>query len=228
MQTALLSGQPNLLPPAGAPGTLYGSLLNQGAQLDALASSIHGDWGTSVYKAAPQAPVLYIKSRNTFVGSGAKVLVPAGCDAVEIGATWGLIIGKTACRVSASQALEFVSGIVLVNDLSIPHASVHRPPVRYRCRDGFCPIAGQSLPVTDMLPELSVWLDQTLQQTVRFARLLRSPAQLIADVSAFMTLQTGDILHVGVDAAPALARAGQQVRIEAQGLAPLVTNLVAA
>ena len=92
-------------------GTVYGTLLNHADALAALGAAVHAP----PYKAPPQAPVLYIKPRNTWVGEGDAIVVPAGVEALEIGATLGLVIGRAASRVGEGEALQFVAGAVIVN-----------------------------------------------------------------------------------------------------------------
>jgi len=64
-------------------GTVYGTLLNHRDALAALGAAVH----EAPYKAPPRAAVLYIKPRNTWVGPGDAVIVPAGVAELEIGAT---------------------------------------------------------------------------------------------------------------------------------------------
>ena len=62
-----------------------------------------------------------------------------------------------------------------------------------------------------------------MRQTVDYARLVRPAAQLLADVSEFMTLRPGDVLLLGCGANRPLARAGQRIDISAPGLPALGT-----
>src|SRR5690606_14450553 len=117
-------------------GTVYGTLLNYQGALAALADAIHNP----PYAEPPKAPILYLKPPNTWIGYGKPIPVPAAAGAVEIGAALGVVIGRTACRVSAADALDHVRGYTIVNDVTLPHTSIYRPPIRQRCRDGFCPI----------------------------------------------------------------------------------------
>ena len=87
-------------------GTVYGTLLNHRDALAALSEQVHA----APYKAPPKAPVLYIKPRNTWSQPGAAVVVPADAPELEMGATLGLVIGRTACRVGVADALSHVSG----------------------------------------------------------------------------------------------------------------------
>ena len=67
-------------------GTVYGALLNFRREWDLWAPQMT----EAPYKAAPQAPVLYIKTANTFAPCGAAIAVP---DEVDVGVTLGLVIG---------------------------------------------------------------------------------------------------------------------------------------
>jgi 5-oxopent-3-ene-1,2,5-tricarboxylate decarboxylase/2-hydroxyhepta-2,4-diene-1,7-dioate isomerase len=207
-------------------GTVYGTLLNHADALAALGAAVHAP----PYKAPPQAPVLYIKPRNTWVGEGDAIVVPAGVEALEIGATLGLVIGRAASRVGEGEALQFVAGAVIVNDVSVPHASYYRPSLRFKARDTFCPI-GPMVPLRalgslDALP-ITVELDGEVVHRASTAGLIRPVARLLAEVSLLITLARGDVLSVGVAAGAPQARAGQRVRITIDGLGTLSNPLVA-
>lgn len=207
-------------------GTVYGALLNHHDALAALGDAVH----QPPYKAPPRAPVLYIKPRNTWVGNGDAVRVPAGVDALEIGATLGLVLGRVACRVSPAQALSLVAGYVIVVDVSVPHASFYRPSLRFKACDSFCPI-GAFVPADRAVDpdalDISVAIDGQTVHRCSTAGLVRSCAQLLADVSEFMTLSPGDVLSVGVAAGAPLARAGQRVRVAISGLGQIENPLIA-
>ena len=64
-------------------GTVYGTLLNFRAEVDALAPQM----SQPPYKAAPRAPVLYVKTANTWSPHGRAIAVPARVPQVETGAT---------------------------------------------------------------------------------------------------------------------------------------------
>jgi 5-oxopent-3-ene-1,2,5-tricarboxylate decarboxylase/2-hydroxyhepta-2,4-diene-1,7-dioate isomerase len=209
-------------------GTVYGTLLNYKGALAALGDAVN----QPPYKAPPQAPVLYVKPANTLIGAGAPIPVPAGIDALEIGAALGIVIGRTACALSESSALDYVAGYTIVNDVSVPHfPNYYRPSIRYKCRDGFCPIgpwviARRLVPNPDKLV-VRVFVDGEVKQQNSTANLIRSVARLLADVTDFMTLSPGDVLMVGVPEGAPLARAGQRVAIEIEGIGRLENPLVA-
>jgi len=205
-------------------GSVYGTLLNQRSALDALGAAA----GTPPYHAAPQAPVLYVKPRNTLVPSGAVVAFPAEVDELEIGACLGILIGRTACRVSAAAAVEHVAGYLAVNDISIPHPNYYRPSIRYKARDGFCPLGPVTRRVDVANPDalaVRTYVDDILVTEANTSDAVRNVGRLLQDVTEFMTLAPGDILGMGVAAPAPRVRRGQTVRIEIGGLGVLTTRL---
>ncbi len=197
-------------------GTVYGVLLNFRAEVEALAPKMH----EPPYKAPPQAPILYVKTANTWSTHGSAIPVPARVPEVEVGATIAMVIG----------AENDVEGFVLMNDLSIPHASFFRPPVKFKCLDGFLgvgPAMRDAQEVADPAAfRLQVRINGELRQSVDFSHTVRNASRLLADVGSFMTLAHGDVLMLGCDAGRPRARVGDRIEISADGFEPLVNTLV--
>lgn len=209
-------------------GVVYGTLLNHRSAVAALGAAVNAP----PYQAPPRAPVLYVKPRNTLTPAGASVVIPAGVPEVEVGACLGLVIGRSACRVSEAQALEYLAGYLIVNDVSVPHLPYYRPSVRHKARDGFCPLgprvtARAALADPDALT-IRVHVDGELRQEASTAELVRPVARLLADVTEFMTLAPGDVLAVGAAAPAPRVRAGQRVSIEIDGLGVLTNTFAGA
>jgi 5-oxopent-3-ene-1,2,5-tricarboxylate decarboxylase/2-hydroxyhepta-2,4-diene-1,7-dioate isomerase len=202
-------------------GTVYGVLLNSSDEWASWAPQM----SEPPYKGAPVAPVLYVKTANTWSRCGSAIHVPARSTQVEIGASLGLVIGTDAHQVSAAEALSHVAGYILLNDLSLPHASFYRPPVKYKNLDGFLgigPCLAKRIEMGDpSRVRLEVRIDGALCQTVDCFHMRRSAAQLIADISEFMTLHRGDVLLLGLGAKRPLASAGQRIEIRAPGFEAL-------
>ena len=180
------------------------------------------------YNAPPKAPVLYVKTANTWSAQSNQVPVPLLVPKVEVGATVALVIGNLPHKIA---------GYVLLNDFSIPHDSLFRPPVKFKCLDGFLGVGANLLsPQAAGDPAqfiLEVRINGELRQTVNFANLVRSAPQLLADVNDFMILLPGDVLMLGCDClsngARPLAQVGDRVEINAPklpGLGILSNTLV--
>lgn len=214
-------------------GTVYGTLLNFGREFGLWAPKM----GEAPYKAAPQAPVLYVKTANTFAPSGAAIAVPGP---VWVGPSLGLVIGdfnpKWALALDRKEqtAMNSVVGCVLLNDLSLPHQSYYRPGIRYRNRDGFLACGAEVKPLGEVdvgALKIEAHVNGQRVQTIDLSTLVRSARQLLSDVSAFMTLQPGDVLTLGTDCladgSRPLAQAGDSVEIRADEFEPLTSTLVA-
>lgn len=196
-------------------GTVYGTLLNFQRECALWAPRMND----APYKAPPQAPVLYIKTANTFTPAGQTIALPAGAP-VQVAASLGLVIGGSG-----------VQGAVLFNDVAIAHESYYRPPIKARCVDGFLGVSSVCVPLAQIgglagLADLQIELhiNGVHRQTTALAELVRDAATLLADVNEFMTLRPGDVLMLGsdclADGTRPLVHAGDMVEISAPGFMP--------
>lgn len=205
--------------------TVYGALLNDRATI----ARLEPQFDQPPYKAAPKAPVLYIKPRNTFASDQAVVAIPAEPGVVRIDATIGLVIGKKATRVSAADAMQYVAGYVLVSDVTLPHENYYRPAIAQRDRDGFCPmgpfVAAEPGFVVDQA-QLHIAINGQPVYERSFTQLVRPAAQLLADVTEFMSLSAGDVLLLGPGEAAPNAKPGDVVSIRVAGLGELQHSVV--
>lgn len=198
-------------------GTVYGTLMNFRGELEALGDRMN----EPPYQAPPKAPVLYIKPANTWTENGGAIPLPAHVPEVEIGATVAMVM-KSAREIA---------GFVLMNDVSIPHESLFRPPVKFKCLDGFLGIGDRIRARNEAgdpaVFKLEVRVNGELKQTVRFSQLLRSADQLLADVSEFMTLGEGDMLMLGCDVGRPRVRVGDRVQVSMPALGTLTNTFIA-
>lgn len=173
-------------------GTVYGVLLNSQDEWQSAEAHMH----QAPYKAPPVAPVLYVKTANTWNPSQNNIAVPADVAAVEVGATLGLVVDAQA------QAKAFV----LLNDVSLPHTvadqGFYRPPVKYKNLDGFLgvgthAVAASALPAPETL-QLQVHINGVLRQTVDLAAMRRDMSALLRDVQHCMALCEDDVVMLGL------------------------------
>ena len=199
-------------------GNIYGVVLNDRPQLVQMAS----DFAMPPYKKPPEAPVLYIKTRNCLMTGSGDVTLDTGLDQIEIAATVGLLFGRAATKISREAALDCVSGACLALDISEPEASFYRPTVRQRCRDGFLPLGDFGAFNPNLLgTSIDTSVNGALTHAWSLERLARDAATLIADISGFMTLAAGDLLLIGLPHDAPRAGPGDQVDVTCDGLSPL-------
>lgn len=207
-------------------GTVYGVLLNYQGKYDELKEQFN----EAPYKQPPKAPILYIKPANTLSGCNQPILLPKGEEELEIGAALAVVIGKTATRIKADNANEYIEGYTIANDVSIPHESYYRPAIKQKARDGFCPVGPWIVSKNDVTDpgqlETRVYINGELKQENNTKNLIRSIPKLLEDVTEFMTLRKGDVLLVGVPEQPPHAKDGDEVRIEIDGIGVLVNRII--
>jgi 5-oxopent-3-ene-1,2,5-tricarboxylate decarboxylase/2-hydroxyhepta-2,4-diene-1,7-dioate isomerase len=214
--------------PLSPENAVYGVALNFSAEWERWQSRMRSE----PYRQPPAAPVLYLKPRNTWIGNGEGIPMPPDIDRIKVSGTLGVVVGRTACRVTANDALSYVAGYTIVNDVSVPHDSYYRPALRERCRDGFCAIS-PAMASPGLLPnpnqvEIKMSVNGQACAAASTASLVRPVERLIADVTGFLTLAPGDVLLVGELPDAPLVSAGDRVRVEIEGLAPLENPVVRA
>lgn len=209
-----------------ANGTLFGVALNY----NGLLKQRLAEFEQAPYKQAPVKPVLFIKTPNTRNAHGAKVIHPAG-ERLQPGPALGVVIGKDASRVSAEEALAYVAGYTIVNEYSLPEDSYYRPAVKAKCRDGFCAIGPELVPVSVIADPhqltLKLYVNDVVVQENTTANLVRGIPQLIAELSEFMTLHAGDVLITGTPEGRVDVQPGDRVDVEIDGLGKLTNHIVA-
>ena len=210
-----------------ATGTLFGVALNYRGLLESRLE----EFQQPPYQKPPVKPVLFIKTPNTRNGHGQPVVYPQGVERLQPGPALGVVIGKSASRVNAADALAHVAGYVIVNEFSLPEESYYRPAVKAKCRDGFCPIGPELVPAADVQDPhaltLKLFVNGQLRQENSTANLVRDIPRLIEEISEFMTLHEGDVLITGTPEGRVDVQPGDLVEVEITGLGRLANTVVA-
>ena len=121
--------------------------------------------------------------------------------------------------------MEHVAGYLIVGDISAPLPNHYRPGARFKARDGFCPLGARvvpaaSVPNPDALAG-RVEVDGVVVHEFTTGERVRGVAQLIADVTEFMTLQAGDVLALGIAHGAPQIEAGHAVTLIIDGVGSL-------
>lgn len=169
----------------------------------------------------PDRPLLFAKFANAVLADGEPILRPTGSHALDLEAELGVVIGRTARRVSASRAMEHVLGYVAVNDISARDwqgtKAALRPGergdgqwLRAKGSDTLFPIGPilvtadefdgpPDLPIRSWrIPGAGPYAGQPIRmQDSRTGDLLFGIPELIEFVSRSITLEPGDIISTG-------------------------------
>ena len=215
------------VPPYRLSGMVYGALLNHRSALGRR-SAMPVSRPTRLRPRLPCST----SSRAIPSPSGASRRDTGRSPELEVGASLGWSSAERRAGSRRPRALEHVAGYLIVADVSIPHPTYYRPSIRFKARDGYCPLgpavtARAAVANPDALT-VRTYVDGDLVQTASTADLVRPAGRLLADVTEFMTLAPGDVLALGVAAPAPRVRSGQTVSIGIDGLGLLENPFVTA
>ena len=165
-------------------------------------------------------------------GPGAKITLPTYSSRVDWEAEIAVVIGRECRNVALDQALDYVAGVTVVNDLSArdhlrrKHVATDSPFhfdwVSQKCFDGALPMGPWICPMEEIedLSKLAIklWVNEDLMQDSSSSHLIFSVAEQIAHLSTRLTLRPGDVIATGTPAGCGAARgrflkAGDRVRV---------------
>lgn len=202
-------------------GTVFAVALNHQSQIEAWRQAFNNP----PYKTPPQTPVWFIKPRNTLINSGEGIPFPPG-ENVFSGGTLALVVGKTAHKISTSQAGEYISGYRLANEISLAETTFYRPAIKAKCRDGFCPLGDIATNVCIQGLEIVTEINGIEKDRWNTADLYHNAAHLLSALSEFATLQPGDCILLGTPQQRVALQPDDEVMISASGFTPLRNQLV--
>ncbi|NMM01542.1 fumarylacetoacetate hydrolase family protein [Paraburkholderia sp. RP-4-7] len=176
-------------------------------------------------------------SRGSIVGPNTVVAVPVDIQWLDWEIELAAVIGKIARNVSAAEALEYVAGYTIANDLSArdymkrdkqdPSSPFFFDWIGQKCFDGACPIGPWIVP-TRFLPNahnlsMRLWVGDELMQDSNSSQLIFSVAEQIETLSAHRTLYPGDLILTGTPAGVGMGRrrflqSGESVRLWIEGI----------
>ncbi len=162
-------------------------------------------------QAIPTEPVLFLKSTTSLSGPNDNIPIPLGSTKLDYEAELAIIIGKKATYVSEADAMNYVVGFTVVNDVSERNFQLERTGqwTKGKSHDGFCPL-GPYLVTKEAVGDpqnLKIWLTVNGQkrQEANTSDMIFNVKQLVSQVSQFMTLLPGDVIVTGTPSGVAIA-----------------------
>ena len=180
----------------------------------------------------PKEPILFMKATSAICGPNDALVIPKGSVKTDWEVELGVVIGKEARYVDEANALDFVAGYCVVNDVSERAYQLERGGQWDKGKgcDSFGPI-GPWLVTRDEVPDpqsLAMWLsvDGHRYQNGSTKTMVFSVRQLVAYISQFMSLQPGDVIATGTPPGvgmgqkpqPTYLKPGQVIEVGIDGL----------
>ena len=154
----------------------------------------------------PAHPILFMKATSSISGPHDDIVRPRNATQIDWEVELGVVIGKPAKYVTENEALDYVAGYCVVNDLSERYFQMHLTGqwTKGKSCDGFGPV-GPYLLTRDEVPDpqnldMSVAVNGTTMQNGNSRDMIFSVRQIISHLSELMTLHPGDIIATGTPA----------------------------
>ncbi len=174
----------------------------------ALESTIaQGDLGE-----VPEDPIFFTKATTTVNGPYDDIpMDPAISDRMDWEVELGVIIGRTGKNIPAAQAMDYIFGYTIINDITARDLQAkHKQWFKGKSLDGTCPM-GPWIVTTDDIPDphtlgLRLRVNGILKQESNTRLLISNIPTIIEVLSAGLTLEPGDIIATGTPAGVGFAR----------------------
>ncbi len=190
--------------------------------------------------AIPTEPILFMKSTTSLTGPFDNIIIPKNSEKTDWEVELAVVIGKKASYVSEAEAMDYVAGYVLHNDVSERAFQLERGGTWDKGKgcDSFAPL-GPWMVTKDEIPNphtLRLWLSLNgkMMQDGNTDDLIFNIPQLISYSSQFMTLLPGDVISTGTPAGVGLGfspniylKPGDEVELGIDGLGTSKQKVVA-
>jgi acylpyruvate hydrolase len=187
---------------------------------------------------APKQPLLFAMYANAIIGPEEAIIRPAMSQQVDFEAELAVIIGRRARQVPVEQAVDYVAGYTILNDVSARDLQFSDGQwLRAKSFDTFAPmgpylVTRQSLNDGDGL-DIELRLNGETMQKSNTRNLIFKVPELVSFISKIMTLEVGDVIATGTPSGVGFARnpqvfmkAGDVVEIEIEGIGQLRNTVV--
>jgi 2-keto-4-pentenoate hydratase/2-oxohepta-3-ene-1,7-dioic acid hydratase in catechol pathway len=224
----LVKGQPRIGAPVGVVPKFLGIGLN------------YRDHAEETGMPIPEIPIVFAKASSCVSGPYDPVLAPKGFERMDFEVELAVVIGTRAKNVAKADALSFVAGYAICNDVSERSLQVGGPGewIKAKSHDSFGPL-GPWLVTTEEIPDpqrldLTLDLNGARMQTGSTATMIFGVAELVSYISKYMTLVPGDVITTGTPPGVGMARTprvflkpGDEMRLTVSGLGEQRLKVVA-
>ena len=189
--------------------------------------------------APPEAPLLFNKLLNSLSAHNAPIVLPDISQKVDYEAELGVVIGRSAKRVSEAEALDYVFGYTLVNDVSARDLQFGDGQwTRGKGLDTFAPL-GPFITTRDEIADVQALkiegrLNGEVMQSSNTGKMIFQVAYLVSYLSQGITLEPGDVIATGTPEGvgvfrdpPVLLKGGDVYEVEIEGLGTLRNPVIA-
>jgi 2-keto-4-pentenoate hydratase/2-oxohepta-3-ene-1,7-dioic acid hydratase in catechol pathway len=223
----IAADQVRLLAPVPRPGKIFGIGLN------------YRDHAHETGNPIPEVPIVFSKAATAVIGPGAAIEIPPASALIDYEGELAVVIGRPAKCVSRRDALRYVAGYTVMNDVTARDYQARSGHCIAKSFDTFAPM-GPALVTADDVGDPSMLDLRTIvsgeeMQHERTNKLVFDVPALIEYISAGVTLEPGDIISTGTPAGVGYRRKprrflkpGDTVRVEVSNIGALENPVISA
>ncbi|AEB12002.1 fumarylacetoacetate hydrolase family protein [Marinithermus hydrothermalis] len=175
----------------------------------------------------PPEPALFWKPNTALLPHRGTVIYPKGARYMHYEVELAVVIGRNARKVKAKDAMDYVGGYTIANDIVVRDyvKNYFRPPIRGKGWDTFGPL-GPYLVSADEVPDphnlnMRAYVNGELRQEGNTRDMIFKIPEIIEYISRFMTLEQGDVILTGTPKGISHVHPGDVMRLEIDGLEAL-------
>jgi 2-keto-4-pentenoate hydratase/2-oxohepta-3-ene-1,7-dioic acid hydratase in catechol pathway len=179
----------------------------------------------------PAEPTIFLKPPSSLIASGDSIIYPRLTKRLDYEGELGVVIRYRARNVKSAQAADYILGYTPVNDVTA--RDLQRSDgqwTRGKGFDTFCPVGPYIVSSDEVdLTRLRVrtFVDGEKKQDAAISEMIFSVNDIIQYVSAFMTLEPGDLIATGTPSGVGPLQPGSRVRVEIEGVGVLENMVIA-
>jgi len=183
----------------------------------------------------PEEPVLFAKVPSTIAASGDLIRLPEGVGRVDYEGELAVVISREASGITANEALEYVAGYTLINDVTArdlqkSNKAKGLPWFLAKNFDTFLPMGPYLIPANAIDDpqdlELQARVNGEIRQKGNTSEMIFSIADLISHISKSITLTAGDVIATGTPSGVGALQKRDTVEVEIEGFGVLSNNVL--
>ena len=179
----------------------------------------------------PTDPLVFLKPPSSLIGPGDAIVYPKVSERVDYEGELGVVIGRRARNVTSADAQSYILGYTCVNDVTARDFQKKDGQwTRGKGFDTFCAVGPCIVPREEIEfagLRVRTFVDGEKKQDGSVMDMLFSVSDLIAYITAFMTLEPGDLIATGTPPGVGPLRPGSKVEIKIEGIGVLANTVAA-
>jgi 5-oxopent-3-ene-1,2,5-tricarboxylate decarboxylase/2-hydroxyhepta-2,4-diene-1,7-dioate isomerase len=177
-------------------------------------------------------PIIFLKPPNTLIGHLENIIYPKGAKFVHSEGELAVVIGSKCKNVSEKNALEYVLGYTIANDVTARDyiTSTFRPPIKAKGFDTFLPLGPYIVTRDEIGDEIKLEIitkvNGEIKQKGNTSSFIHSIPKIISFLSSFMTLYPGDLILTGTPKGIHPLKPGDLIEISIEKIGVLINKII--